>query len=321
MAFKDYFKLTCCLLAFGCNNEDSEERGRNSNSLINKSLIVREAVIKDSINKFPNDFYVDSNYHFYIKIRDNNGEIRDFRSELRNLEKYLNHIEKNNSTDKYKKEEILRVKTIMVHGYYLLGRFGREERQEREKNISCAKILAKEVFSSVSIKARNDFYMCMLSDNPSDFEDTSNEKINNKIEKSLDNHHSNHTIPEISGFYWINSQPLRLENFRDKTILLYFWADWCGPCLSKLPSLERIWKNYNKDFVIIGIHNSSKDTFHLEQLVQEYNLTFPIMIDNGETFYRYSVNSIPRQILIDKDSKEDISLDSLEALLGEQKLH
>ena len=32
--------------------------------------------------------------------------------------------------------------------------------------------------------------------------------------------------------------PVRLSDFKGKTIFLNFWATWCGPCIEEMPSLE-----------------------------------------------------------------------------------
>ena len=45
------------------------------------------------------------------------------------------------------------------------------------------------------------------------------------------------------------------KNFKNKFILLEFWATWCGPCLEQVPHLNKLQEKYKlkKDFVFLSI--------------------------------------------------------------------
>ena len=51
------------------------------------------------------------------------------------------------------------------------------------------------------------------------------------------------------------------KNFKNKFILLEFWATWCGPCLEEVPSLNKLQEKFKskKDFVFISITNEKPD--------------------------------------------------------------
>jgi len=46
-----------------------------------------------------------------------------------------------------------------------------------------------------------------------------------------------------------------LKQYLGKTIILHFWAPWCGTCLMEMPSLEAFAKKYGKDVVILCVAN------------------------------------------------------------------
>ena len=58
----------------------------------------------------------------------------------------------------------------------------------------------------------------------------------------------------LSPFFDAAGRPVRIEDFRGKTIVLNLWAPWCGPCLEEMPALDRLAARLpNKDFAVIAV--------------------------------------------------------------------
>src|SRR5690242_8235191 len=58
-------------------------------------------------------------------------------------------------------------------------------------------------------------------------------------------------LPELA-FNAANDKPLTLADYKGKTVLLNFWATWCGPCVKEMPSLDRLQAEMGKDrFVVL----------------------------------------------------------------------
>lgn len=91
---------------------------------------------------------------------------------------------------------------------------------------------------------------------------------------------------------------------KNQYVLVDFWASWCGPCIKEMPSLVKLYNEYNKKgFEIVGISvDDDKDAW--EKAIKENNMSWPQMIDSDDSAATsYVVQTIPYTVLIDKDGK------------------
>jgi thiol-disulfide isomerase/thioredoxin len=57
-----------------------------------------------------------------------------------------------------------------------------------------------------------------------------------------------------------DGQPMRLGDFRGRTVLLNLWATWCVPCRLEMPALDRLQGQLgSKDFQVVAVNLDTKD--------------------------------------------------------------
>lgn len=104
----------------------------------------------------------------------------------------------------------------------------------------------------------------------------------------------------------LNNEPISLNNFKGKVVLLNFWATWCVPCVLEMPALERLNQILGpKGLVVLGINmdNQSKRE-DVQKFVRSYTLTFPIALDPSfSTPKLYGVTGFPETFFIGRDGK------------------
>ena len=114
--------------------------------------------------------------------------------------------------------------------------------------------------------------------------------------------------PEFS-YESVDGGIIQLSDFKGKIVYIDVWATWCAPCIKQVPylkELEKIYHDENIVFVSISVdRKESKKTW--KQMIEEKQLggiqLFADQSFNSEFMKAYSVNSIPRFILIDDEGK------------------
>jgi peroxiredoxin len=91
--------------------------------------------------------------------------------------------------------------------------------------------------------------------------------------------------PEIDAiapdFELTNSQgnTIRLSDLRGQTVVLNFWATWCGPCALEMPILQSIFNSQHAAVLAVNL-GETPGTIHTWQ--QEQELTYDLLVDEQQ---------------------------------------
>lgn len=99
----------------------------------------------------------------------------------------------------------------------------------------------------------------------------------------------------------LSGERLSLEDFRGKTVLLNFWATWCGPCRVEMPAIQSRFEQHNPELEVLAI-NFDEPADRVQAYVQELGLTFTVMLDPGGEVQRlYRIRGYPSTYVVDED--------------------
>jgi peroxiredoxin len=96
-------------------------------------------------------------------------------------------------------------------------------------------------------------------------------------------------------------QPVSLDDFRHNLVVLNFWATWCTPCTTEMPTLEALWQGYRgRGLVVLGVSvDRGAPPALLEPYVTHHRLTFPILLDpDMATARAWRVTSLPATFIV-----------------------
>ena len=101
----------------------------------------------------------------------------------------------------------------------------------------------------------------------------------------------------------LDGRSVSLADYRGKSVVLSFWASWCGPCRMEMPLLRTFYERTHKanaDYELLAI--SLDETREAAQsAASELKMPFPVLLDSaGKVGHEYRVEGIPTLMVIDK---------------------
>lgn len=120
-------------------------------------------------------------------------------------------------------------------------------------------------------------------------------------------------------------KPVHLRDYRGKTVVVNFWATWCGPCKAEMPMIVAAEKKFRSQGIVFiaASLDDEQDQKGIPAFVEKNHITFPVWkgvrdsdverLDLGE--------AIPATLFIGKDGlvysrvKGELKNDDLEKRL------
>ena len=113
----------------------------------------------------------------------------------------------------------------------------------------------------------------------------------------------------------LEGEPVELEDYRGKVLLVNVWATWCAPCREEMPSMETLYRELGgEDFEILAVSidaargetdaqgrdGASKE--RLRSFAEQLDLTFPILHQPSGTIQElYQTTGVPESFIIDRN--------------------
>lgn len=158
------------------------------------------------------------------------------------------------------------------------------------------KLTLKDVF--LKLEGNENEFAAYLSK----FESMAKNKMIEELKKKIKNEKApQFELVDLSG------KSVKLSDFKGKTVILDFWATWCGPCLQSFPAMQKAIESFqvNENVKFIFANTWERVDNKLEnaqKFIKENNYPFHVLMDDqNEVVAKYNVQGIPTKFIIDKN--------------------
>ena len=94
----------------------------------------------------------------------------------------------------------------------------------------------------------------------------------------------------------------KLSDLRGQVVFVNFWATWCPPCLTEMPSMEKLYRSMPKEgFKMLAILYNDEPAA-ADNLALQRQYTFPILVDPESRAGRaYGLTGVPETFIVDRE--------------------
>lgn len=109
----------------------------------------------------------------------------------------------------------------------------------------------------------------------------------------------NFELPDLKG------SKVHTTDFKNKVLLVNFWATWCSPCIVEIPWFIEFQQKYGpQGLQVIGISLDEAGTKDVVPFVEKHKMTYPVLLGNDSTAELFGgIMGLPTTFIVDRDGK------------------
>jgi thiol-disulfide isomerase/thioredoxin len=101
-----------------------------------------------------------------------------------------------------------------------------------------------------------------------------------------------------------NGNIISSNELKGKVVFINFWATWCPPCRAEMPSLNKLYNQFNGDNRIVFLFLNEDDNIDkAKAFLKNNNYSFPIVRRAGNITNEVFSGTLPTTVILSKEGK------------------
>ena len=112
-------------------------------------------------------------------------------------------------------------------------------------------------------------------------------------------------IPEIAPNFTIQTvsgDRISLQSLQGTSVVLNFWASWCGPCKQETPAFNRFHRA-NPNIPVIGLAVDSGNASKVRATARKWGIQYPVAVADAALQRQYDISTLPTTVIVGPDGK------------------
>jgi cytochrome c biogenesis protein CcmG/thiol:disulfide interchange protein DsbE len=102
----------------------------------------------------------------------------------------------------------------------------------------------------------------------------------------------------------LEGRTLTLEDYKDKVVLLNFWATWCGPCREEIPALAALQSHYRNQVVIVGLSIDERPAEDVRTFAKTLGVNYPVVMAGDDLQKAFGgITSVPSTFVVNREGR------------------
>jgi len=103
----------------------------------------------------------------------------------------------------------------------------------------------------------------------------------------------------------LDGKTVRSSDFKDKVVILDFWATWCPPCRAEIPGFVELQKKYQAQGLrVVGVSVDQASAETVKAFAQKSGINYPVVLADTNIVDAFGgIDGLPTTFIIDANGR------------------